>query len=56
MSISIIAKVLTKIAMSLLTEKVFKQLIILALKHYAKSTKTKVDDELAKVVEDALKV
>lgn len=52
---SVVAKILTKIGLSLLTEKVFKELIVLALKEMAKKTDNKIDDKIAKTVEDALK-
>ena len=53
---TIILNVLKALALSLLTEAVAKKLIILLLDRAAKSTDNTVDDEVIKIVKDALKV
>lgn len=54
MWIKVIKEVATKIALALLTEKVIKKLVILLLRKLAERTDNKIDDDVVKVVEDAL--
>lgn len=49
-----VKEILSKIASVLLTEKVIKMLILWGLKQAAKKSSNKVDDEIVKVVEEAL--
>jgi hypothetical protein len=50
----ILANIGKKIVLSLLTEKVMKKLVVLLLENLAKKTDNKVDDEIVKVVKEAL--
>jgi len=52
--IAALGKIGTAILFSLLTEKVMIKLILLALEKIAKSTKNKIDDDVVKVVKEAL--
>lgn len=47
-------KVLTSIGIRLLSEKVIEQLILFALKKLSEMSKTNIDDDLYKIVEEAL--
>lgn len=49
-----VKSILSKIASALLTEAVIKSLVLWGLKAIVASTSNKVDDELVKVVEEAL--
>ena len=47
-------KIITNILISLMTEEVFKEVIVLGLYKFAGSTDNTVDDHLARVVDKAL--
>lgn len=51
---TILAKIGKSIVLSLLTEKVIKRLVVMLLEHLAKKTDNKVDDEIVKIVKEAL--
>ena len=51
---ALLPKVLMSIGMRLLSEKLLEELILFGLKKLSESTKTKVDDEIFKMVEEAL--
>lgn len=54
MNWTLIKNVLVRIAMALLTEKVIKKVIVLLLHKLSERTDNKVDDEVVKIVEEAL--
>lgn len=49
---SVLGKVLLQLATSLLTEKVLKKAIILALENVAKRTATDIDDKLLQIAKE----
>lgn len=49
-----ILNLLKTITLSMLSERVIKRLIIVGLEYLAKSTKNTVDDDIVKIVKDAL--
>lgn len=49
-----IKQIITNLLLSLLTEEVIKQVIVLGLYKFSESTDNDVDDELAKIVDKAL--
>lgn len=51
---TILKNILKKIVISLVTEKVAKDVIVILLKEAAERTDNKVDDKLVQVVEEAL--
>lgn len=51
---AVVSKILMGIGLKLLSEKVIEDLILFAFEKLSQSTKTKVDDELLKIVKDAL--
>ena len=52
---AMLPKVLMGIGMQLMSEKLLEELILWSLEKLAKSSKTKVDDELFEMVKKALK-
>ena len=51
---AMVPKVLFRIGMQLLSEKVLEELILWSLEKLAKSSKTTIDDELFEIVKKAL--
>jgi hypothetical protein len=51
---TILLKIGKSILLSLLTEKVMKKLVVLILEKLSEKTTNKVDDEMVKIVKEAL--
>jgi len=51
---SVVLKMLMSLGAKLLTEALLEELLMFSLKKLAKSSKTKIDDELVKIVEKHL--
>lgn len=51
---AVLLKIGKSIVLSLLTEKVMKKLVVLCLEQLATKTTNKVDDEIVRVVKEAL--
>jgi hypothetical protein len=51
---SILLKMLVNLGTKLLVEELLEELLMFSLKKLAKSSKTKVDDELVKIIEKHL--